>query len=217
MPHPLDDFWPAVFGVLQGEIHTEEWARLQDRFWLRTGKPAQDDDTYEARMQAFQEWVFLDGFAPCRLARLLDQGRLPERFRDLAASLVSSHVGLLVLMAPWKQTAWFRDLLGGADFVVHEQPPIFGLVPGQTVQTRIFWHAQELRLTLGRVVHPENATESLHRLVPLLRARGFSDLDILHILMKMEWRARLHVRMNPVVFYDPSNPMIRDLIDSFPR
>ncbi len=213
MPHPLDDFWPSLFGLLSEEAHRREWVRLQECFWLRTGKPAQDG-THESRMQAFQEWMFLDGPAPCRLSRLVAQGKMGGALSALASSLATAHPGLFVLMAPWKKTAWFRDLLGGADFQVHEQPPIFGLAPGQIVQSRVFFHGDSLWLTLGRIVHPEHATEAIFHLLHRLRARGFSDLDILHALMKMEWRSRLHPRMNPAAFYDPANPMVQDILAS---
>lgn len=216
MPHPMDDFWAQVLGPLSNEISHASWKHLQERFWMRTGKPAYDE-TYESRMQAFQEWICIDGHPPCLLARLASQGRFQEHIAQMAFSLASSHFGLFVLMAPWKQTAWFRDLLGGADFILHETPPIFGLVPGQIVQTRIFAYQNECWFTLGRVVHPENATETIYRLLPLLRKQGFSDLDILHILMKMEWRSRLHFRINPVNFYNPTHPLVQTIIAEFPR
>jgi len=211
--HPLTEFWPQVFSLLEQPGFDRQLSVWKDRFWMRTGIPHPGETGYESRMHAFEEWVLLDLDAPQNLLSvLLRQQRLPSDRIDLAEALITSQQGLFVLMAPWKKSAWFRDLLSGTDFSLDEQPPVAGLEPGQVLQTRFFACQDLLWSGLGRLVHPLAATESIARRVMELHGKGMPRLDILHLMAKLAWRADHYPRHAPELFYDFAHPLVQDIV-----
>jgi hypothetical protein len=225
--HPLNDFIPRIFECLEEPGFEARLAGWKERFWTLTGIPHPGSTGYEARLHAFEEWVLVDftehdrilpGTSPAPvdraslLALLVRCGALSGELEALARDLVASQLGLYVLMAPWTGPAWFRELVSGADFRLDEGPPVPGLEPGQILQTRLFVHGGRTWAGLGRLIHPLGATETIHRLVERLHARGRTRLEILHLLAKLAWRADNYPRHAPELFYDLSHPLVQDLV-----
>ncbi len=186
-------------------------ARLKEVFFTRTGTPSLEDPSFESRMHMFEDWVLLDvrlASGLCLLEDMIHRNRFDPPVLDLARALCASQPGLFVLMAPWKKQAWFRDLLWGADFVLHDAEPVAGLEPGQILQGRL--HADSrLCISPGMVVHAKEATEAVATLVRFAGDRP--SMDILHLLAKLAWRADHYPRHAPRHFYDPENPLVRDI------
>ena len=209
------EWFDRVFGLLVHPDVVEELARRKEQFFVRTGTPHPEEASYEARMQAFGEWVLLDPPEPGKrpwLVSLLDRGMLSGELMAYARSLLASQTGLFVLMSPWRKTAWVRDLIGGADFHVTARIPVDGLEPGQIMQTRIFVHDGSVGVTDGMIVHPVFATEIIHQRVREMQTRDVPTMDILHLMAKLAWRASCYPRHAPEVFYDFDNPLVQDVV-----
>jgi len=211
--HPLTEFWPQVFALLNEPGFDQRLSVWKDQFWQRTGIPHPLETGYEARMHMFEEWVLLDLDAPeTLLMSLIRQRRIPPDRLELALEMTASQQGLFVLMSPWGKTAWFRDLLSGVDFRINEQPPVAGLEPGQILQTRFFHHQDFLGASLGRLVHPRAATESIAGNVKRAHQQGRTRLEILHLMAKLAWRAGHYLRHEPEKFYDYQHPLVQDIV-----
>jgi hypothetical protein len=184
--HPLTDFITRVFTLLEEPGFESRLSGWKERFWTLTGIPHPGSTGYEARMHAFEEWVLVDfmdhGRGPgSLLSMLLHGGALAGERETLARALIASQPGLYVLMAPWREVGWFRELLSGADFRLDEQPPVPGLEPGQVLQTRLFVHGGQTWAGLGRLIHPLAATGTIHALAERFHAAGRTRLEILHL------------------------------------
>lgn len=215
--HPLSDFIPRIFECLEEPGFEARLFAWKERFWTLTGIPHPESTGYEARMHAFEEWVLVDftehGRGPkSLLSTLLHAGALSGELEDLARALVASQPGLFVLMAPWREAAWLRELLSGADFRLDELPPVPGLEPGQILQTRLFVFEGRTWAGLGRLIHPVAATETIHALATRFHAAGRTRLELLHMLAKLAWRADKYPRHAPESFYDLSHPLVQDLV-----
>ncbi len=192
-------------------------ARLKEEFFTRTGTPSLEDPSFESRMNMFEDWVLLDVPLASGLSLLEDmifRRRIVPSLMETAQALCVSQPGLFVLMAPWKKEAWFRDLHLGADFVLRDAIPVAGLEPGQILQGRLYADSQ-LRISPGQLVHSKESTEAVVHLVRL--AGDMPALDLLHLLAKLVWRAGHYPRQAPRHFYDPANPLVRDIFHAVGR
>jgi hypothetical protein len=181
--------------------HASRVAGMRSVFEQRTGRFGPEDPWFEARSRAFwDDALTRQGFAEAV------EGELPGDARAWVPALARTHRGLFVVATGEGHGRVFRDVWGGAEFVVHEVDEASRDAVGAAhapFDGRLAALANPARVALlpGAVFHPEDAFEPLSRVLDAARARELPADDVLDALLRMELSLRALSRVKPAYAY----------------
>ncbi|MCD6497173.1 MAG: hypothetical protein J7M25_02580 [Deltaproteobacteria bacterium] len=199
-------------GAWMAEAPRKELAhRGREKFFERTGRVNEDDRSFDARMNAFLEFLVLDWKPADVRGRTLielfvaEQGqRLSKRDLDLLASASASQRSLFELVDKGKRGAMFGDLLYGGRWRIACSEQVLGVDAGDVIEARIVSIDGSLALLPSIYHHPSEAAVLARTMVEEGLKRKESPRDLSDRLASMLLRHDRYPGMNLRQAYGPA-------------
>ena len=152
-------------GAWMAEAPRKELAhRGREEFFERTGRVNEDDRSFDARMNAFLEFLVLDwrpaeggGKTLIEVFVAEQAQRLSKRDLELLASASASQRSLFELVDKGRRGAMFGDLLYGGRWRIACSEQVLGVEPGDVIEARIVSIDGNLALLPSIYHHPSEA------------------------------------------------------------
>jgi len=180
--------------------HEQRTLAMRRTFQERTGSFGPEDPWFDMRSRAFwDDALTRQGFA----AHVVDE--LPDEAKPWARVMGRSHRGLFYASTS-QAGRLVRDLWGGAEFLVDEVDDAMRTAldaPSGPFDGRLAALASPVCVGLlpGALFHPEDAAESIERVLDAARERGMATDEVLDALLRMELSLRSLSRVKPAYAY----------------
>lgn len=154
----------------------------------RRGRVFEDEELWEPRIAAFQEWYLLERVPGGRdlplAAEALAEETAPERASVLRA-LLTSHRSVFEVAALAVGSVKLVDLIGGARFAVSEPRAMHGVRVGDVVETRLVGLAGEVLFARTFVFHPAGTELAIEQHIDRMVAERVDRRDIVDYLASL--------------------------------
>jgi hypothetical protein len=198
--YPLAQAVDAIASLgLEGR-HKDHALEMRRTFAERTGAFGPEDPWFEARSRGFwDDAVTRQGFAELVLEEL------PEPAHPWAKVLRRAHRGLFY--ASMTMGRWLlRDIWSGAEFMIDDIDDAMRSslsAPAGPFDGRLAALGDPVRVGIlpGALFHPEDAAESIEKLLEVAQERAMQTHDVLDALLRMELSLRSMSRVKPGYAY----------------
>lgn len=166
----------------------EEMAAARREFEQGRGRVFEDEPMWEAQLSAFLEWYVLDrpldgGARP--VVRALRESPADGEGRATLRALALSFRSLFEVLEALRRETLVRDLLGGGQWRVQQDPPLPGVEAGDIFEARLVPWEGRVRFGPLFCFHPRAARASILQVLEALGGRGLGQAEVLSALAVM--------------------------------
>jgi len=186
-----------------------------DSFQILTGKYKDADDWYEERSRLFFDYLVFDYPSPpyrnLMHRYFVDQS---DRIRredlvDVARGLLTSHPSLFDILKVGRSDVVLKDLIGESHFRVRMPEAAYSFNEGVIVSARIIPFKGRLILGHGLLLHPEQASSHITRLVEALRKERLLGWKSCFLFARMKLQHDMSPSFKLAAVYSPRSFLIK--------
>jgi len=171
----------------------------------RRGRVFEDEELWEAWSQAFLDWYVIErprgdgGVAP--VVEALRREGDPLRAAALRA-LITSQRSIFEVVGLRPGAVALRDLLGGAEFLVHEKRALHGVSPGDVAELRLVGFGGEVLFGRTFVYHPTGTREAILGHTRRILDAGGDRQQVMDMIASLRVRCERYKHVSPLRVYE---------------
>ncbi len=178
-------------------------------FEERRGRVFEDEELWESWSQAFLDWYVVERPVPAgaggraeppvrtALRREVD----PLRAAALRA-LITSQRSVYEVTAMRPGAVELRDLLGGAEFLVHEKRALHGVSPGDIAELRLVGYGGEVLFGRTFIYHPTGTREAILGHAHRILGGGGKPDEVMDMLAGLRVRCERYRHVSALRVYE---------------